>query len=467
MRTAFRAARAVVVASAILVAVLGPANSAPAQQVNGDDWYFPDREDTPEEVAEDALTLPDTDYFLQVNPRPDVFGEVPTAPFVAETSDSWEPDDVHCEADSREFPQSGLDCVIEPAEALDESGEAEWWHVWIRPSEDSDYPEGETGDRLTLYLTTSGGPDPDATSDGADVTVDDTPPTVEHHWTHGIYVAPRENSVEWEVTDDAHGEEGSGVVEGDPMYSTSYRWVRSSTYQTTQEDTELGDTEGEEDFPLTLNSGFTTFCMAVFAQDLVGNLGVSGINHTTDGEDWVGDECTATSGDDVQLAPANGMIRSTGSDYTFGTVSYATKVGATLTVPGTTAKTVLVKGRTCPTCGTYEVWLGDKKLGSRSLAGPLGFDINFFDAPAEIVNKPLVIKTTSAKWTGFDLVWASGPCLGLAKNCFSLASNPPASDRRNVNPQDTANALVAPHGKAGLAERIMKRRQLLKEMAGR
>jgi hypothetical protein len=324
----------------------------------------------------------------------------------------------------------------------------------VTPAND-EYPEGETGDDVTVTISIDA---QTPLTTAKIVTVDDTPPTVEHHWTHGTYVVPRSNAIEWEATDSGVVQvpSGSGLADGDPMYSTSFRWVRASRYMTTQNDASLPDDDGTKTFPLTLNSGFTTYCMSVFAEDKVGNLGLSGV--VSSGNDYLGNECTVIAGDDYQLAPAAGFTRSTGTNYSFGTVTYATRTGATLTVPGTTAKTIVVKGRTCPTCGGYEVWLGTRRLGSVSLASTSGFKTTFFNAPSETTGN-LVLKSTSAKWTGIDLVWATGPCLGLAKNCFSLAtgSQTAAANKSNVSAQDTRTALVAPKaGQVGLAERFAK-----------
>jgi hypothetical protein len=383
----------------------GLLSSGPAQ-ANGVVFSAPARSAVPDELA-DAVTLPETGDHVAVNPPADVFGDRPVRRFLAKSNMALDPATVDCSATSGQHAAAGLNCSMAAATALDDNGQASLWLVCLRPADDT-YPQGTSGDTVTVAFTALG-----ALKNSIAVTVDDTPPEVDHGWTGGVYPGAQANTVEWSADDG----DGSGLIDGHPAYATSYRWIRSARYSTTQGQASFADDAGTQSLGLTLNSGFTTYCMAVYAEDLVGNLSISGIAPV--GDDYAGTDCTVIPGDDHQLAPANGFVRSTGANYSNGTVSYAQRLGATLTVPGATAKTVVVKARTCPTCGAYEVLLGSRRLGSVSLAAPDGFRTTFFAAPAETTGS-LVLRTTSARWTAVDQVWATGPCVG-AVNCFGLA----------------------------------------------
>jgi hypothetical protein len=358
---------------------------------------FPARASVPG-IAPEMLTLPDTGDHVAVRPAPSRPGPSATPRrILAASNEPLLPADLSCTA--ADYYDAGLtvDCDIEPAVDLVD-GVASYWGIELSVDEESE--TGLTGDTIKIDIDA---PMPSSQS----VFVDNTPPLVAHHWAGRELVVPRSNTVVW-----SSGDADAGLGTVGPQYLTQQRWVRSRSWVDGPRGV-LPAASGEAELTLDAYDGFTTYCVVVVAYDRVRYFGISGLSDTTP----YGTVCTVVAGDDVQLMPARGFVRATGADYAFGTVSYAQRAGATLTVPRAVAQRVVVKARSCPTCGGYEVLLGLHRLGKVDLAGPKGFRTTHLAAPREVTGD-LVIRSTSARWTGIDLVWATGPCVS-ATGCFA------------------------------------------------
>jgi hypothetical protein len=103
-----------------------------------------------------------------------------------------------------------------------------------------------------------------------------------------------------------------------------------------------------------------TYCWHVRARDAAGNVGP-----------WSAERCARTPYDDRALSVSSGWVRKAGSGYLFGTLTSTTVSGARATSAASLsgARVDLVVTR-CPTCGSVDVYIGSRKIGRISTAGP-------------------------------------------------------------------------------------------------
>jgi hypothetical protein len=103
-----------------------------------------------------------------------------------------------------------------------------------------------------------------------------------------------------------------------------------------------------------------TYCWHVRARDAAGNVGA-----------WSAERCARTPYDDRAMSVSSGWVHKAGSGYLFGTLTRTTVAGAraTSTASLSGARVDLVVTR-CPTCGSVDVYIGSRKIGRISTAGP-------------------------------------------------------------------------------------------------
>jgi len=92
-----------------------------------------------------------------------------------------------------------------------------------------------------------------------------------------------------------------------------------------------------------------SYCFSVRSRDTAGNL-----------SPWTAQRCSARALDDRALAAGAGWSRKTGSGFYAGTVTTATKAGATLSRTGVQASRLGLVATRCTTCGTVGVYLSGR-----------------------------------------------------------------------------------------------------------
>lgn len=104
----------------------------------------------------------------------------------------------------------------------------------------------------------------------------------------------------------------------------------------------------------TVSSG-TEYCVSVRARDKVGNLGA-----------WSRETCTARVLDDRSLSASSGWTRARTSAALGGSQTTTSRYRASLSVTGVHVRRVAVVVRTCPSCGSVDVFVGSRKIGTVS-----------------------------------------------------------------------------------------------------
>ncbi|HET7530019.1 MAG TPA: glycoside hydrolase domain-containing protein [Mycobacteriales bacterium] len=104
-----------------------------------------------------------------------------------------------------------------------------------------------------------------------------------------------------------------------------------------------------------LRPGFT-YCFSARATDRSGNTGR-----------WAAPTCIARATDDRALAAGPNWHRGTGSVFYLGTVTTATRHGASVTRSGVQARRIGIVATTCPKCGAVRVYVGSTPIADIDL----------------------------------------------------------------------------------------------------
>jgi hypothetical protein len=101
------------------------------------------------------------------------------------------------------------------------------------------------------------------------------------------------------------------------------------------------------------------YCASVRARDGAGNVGT-----------WSVERCSAVGLDDRTLTRSGNWNLGTGSAYMYETWSRTTAKGSSLTLAGVSTRQIGVVARTCPTCGSVDVYVDSTFAGRASLYAP-------------------------------------------------------------------------------------------------
>jgi uncharacterized protein YjbI with pentapeptide repeats len=143
---------------------------------------------------------------------------------------------------------------------------------------------------------------------------------------------------------------GSGIASYDVRYSkTSVVSIATPVWKAWQVSTKAASAT------ITLASGYG-YCFQSRARDAAGNTGA-----------WGAQRCTNTAIDDHDLGASDGWRRGSRSATFANTLTVTTAIGATLSKPSSYISQVGLLATACPTCGTVDVYIGARKLGSVSL----------------------------------------------------------------------------------------------------
>lgn len=140
---------------------------------------------------------------------------------------------------------------------------------------------------------------------------------------------------------------------------------------------------------LVLKPGYQ-YCVSARARDHAGNVSA-----------WSPERCVTTPLDDRSYTTK--ASRKTGSSYWLGTYSRSTNSGTTFTRSDTTASRIGVVATTCSTCGSLEVRLGGRKIGTLKLTSSTTKRRQVLWLPAFTrTTGTLTLKTTSSKQVNLD-----------------------------------------------------------------
>jgi len=155
-----------------------------------------------------------------------------------------------------------------------------------------------------------------------------------------------------------------------------------------------------------------TYCFSVRARDKSANL-----------SSWSVDRCTSVPLDDTSLAAASFVRASRVGGAFLGTLSSASKRGATLTRTGVIARSITLVARTCPACGTLTVkWNGKtvKNLSLKAASATRSFGVESFAKPAKGTLQFVV--TSNKQNVAIDAVAVGDPTLSGAVTLRSGAT---------------------------------------------
>jgi len=145
---------------------------------------------------------------------------------------------------------------------------------------------------------------------------------------------------------------------------------------------------------LALKAG-TEYCVSVRARDKVGN---------TTG--WSRETCSTRVLDDRSLRAGTGWSRLSTPSALGGTQTSAGRSGVSLSLTNAHARRVALVVRTCSSCGSVDVYVGSRKLGSVSTYSPTTHYrvVKYLPLQSSSRTGTLLLRTTSARSTSIDAV---------------------------------------------------------------